>query len=1398
MEAINSFEGGINRDTSELLKNKNTYIDALNVDLVLDELNGSFVLSNSKGNKLMSSIPSTSKIVNISSTGTASYLNFIINNNNSVQTSVINVPPNTSNQQLSDLLKSSNAYILNKDYVSIYFNESNVVIVPNGQGIDVSFSGNTSSIIQNTIKNIPETVLQYPIGYTNINDELYIISTTCNSSDSSVITSSGYGFIWKFDYDKINYDPSLSKFTLIYAANLNMSTYYHIPRTGIVGRYETSKTKKIWWTDNYNPIRYLNVANPNVFAEDPTTLAFNSVNDFSRPKLLRIEDSGAVAMNTGLYYSAYRLRKTQGNTTIISELSNPVAIGAGTIGGSYNQYTGSTGGTTPKTIVWEVSNIDTDFDFIDFIVIKKENGGYGNWTSKDIYTITKVSDEQINNRTTITFSFSYEQIAAGESLTLEDMSSFSEGALFTHAKSIAEKDQYLIAANIRNENSNGFINYDARAFRSDSSGKVLLKNNDIQFDLSLDEAMSLAKTEDCINEYDTSRECLYKPGTSVLGGKGKNIEYEFYTVSVLADEIPVATGFVHTDLLPLIHTSKSNSDFNLMVKSGSNNESYNLFNFHNDIKNPQLSGNFIGYTRGEIYRFGLQFFDKNKRPLFVEWIGDIKFPDHFDKNNNSYFIDGSSAGLTNFITSSTINGKQYTHQLGIKFTLNNINDISSKIGGYSIVRMQRTNSDKRIIVQGFVNSALTSFGGDSGRVWAAGGWYENYKRSFFHCPSLGNSDKIPSIGNNIDYKYKSQSLGTSNFNTLTSVDGGDTYWVKNVTGKYYTLNRYDSFKSVINEVRYVTGEEIVGNSTNFMVLNRSPRVPSRKIGVSDRYINYGLPSYYIETANGILNENSYDGSERATYQDYFYNDFLGIANITRELSNQYNGNNYNARSKSQYISCNHFRAIFEKTQVPQSETFLLFGGDTYVNLYDTMLFRKDWGNPDETRSRSSHVVVVPLETNVNTSMVASFAPRYNWTKAFDDSKNNTASAYYENYFPVFSSENNINYYYSQPNEFDEVDTWVNRFAHSDQKINGENTESWANFKLANVWDVEGTNGEINAILPFNDSMYFWQDKAFGRMMINTRAALTDTSGGGISQIYTGLPQTNILQRHEYVSNIAGTKYSNSIIKAVTGLYWIDSNNKKLYKFDGKLEPLSDTKGLYSYFINSINIDLDKPHYINNGIHGISSGYDTKRNKLYFTIHNGEKSYTIGYNEKIGAFLSFYSFKPSLYLDSDSDFLSFNSEDIYLHEKSNYGEYYGIKEKSYIKFIVNDNPSATKIFDNLHIISESLSVNGENQNKDTWNRIRITNNYQNTDFQDLVYNSNLRRIERKFNLDVPRNRVLYTNNDSPNIYTDLSQGEKDYGERIRDRFINIELEYDNVDSNNLKTTLISTNYRVSIR
>lgn len=59
---------------------------------------------------------------------------------------------------------------------------------------------------------------------------------------------------------------------------------------------------------------------------------------------------------------------------------------------------------------------------------------------------------------------------------------------------------------------------------------------------------------------------------------------------------------------------------------------------YKNYKNPIFTKDYLGYQRGEVYRFGILFYDKSGNPTFVSPIGDIRMPDNdmeYESHNSS-------------------------------------------------------------------------------------------------------------------------------------------------------------------------------------------------------------------------------------------------------------------------------------------------------------------------------------------------------------------------------------------------------------------------------------------------------------------------------------------------------------------------------------------------------------------------------------------------------------------------------------------------------------------------------------------------------------------------------------------------------------------------------------------
>lgn len=1440
MESINTFSKGMDLDINPLNLDKTKYREANNVRILNDVGSTSFSISNVKGTLDDLLIPNTPefKKLEVIASGTAATLTIATTNLSGVTTTESNATAlNTTGmnpQELYNFIVNDGGYTQFLIACNIYIGNTFLVFVPN-PGYTLS-SILVSSELAVTNDYVPAQSWLEIIGSVELRQKVYLFTTnnkTKNPGGHNPLLptdSPSVGQIWQYTYDKITLIGTLK---LIYNNYVDFSTYYAIPPTATEGRYENSGVERIYFTDNYNKLRSINCADPNSLALDVSLLNIVPSVDMDRPILTNIGNGGGSSVKVGAYQACYRLKNTGGAVTNFCELSDIVYVvpaneQANTGGANFRDYVGANAGsTTNKQITWTVSNLDKDYDRIEFAIAFRS-------TSIELATITIIDDAPISALDS--YEITYDGSELGIDLTLEEF--LSTSVAFTHCKTIGTKDNRLFVGNVRNLLSE--IDYDARAFRAFTNAPVttpniLLTNDGINLPYTLSGAESLAQTEDAINEYGTALECKFKPGGGgVLGGAGLNISYEFYTEAIAADR-DVANGryFSVIDGTPAPWRS-TNPDFNITslkldVKSFIDNytqasqEIPTVFGgnkINAGFKYPPYTSALRGFQRNEIYRFGIQFFDKSKNPTFVKWIGDIKMPNFFDINFNSTYSNGTPTGIQDFrlcfVGNNTggVYDEAFIQTLGVKFEVKISPEISKLIDGYSIVRVKREDKDKTITSSGYLNALDSAVDGDMYMItpntvntsmgFNVGSRTNSPTRyGWFITPDIMFSTILPDTSQTMtinailrrvnDYVGSSISLG------------GDPYWYY----KYYNF----SSPPVSNTVHLLEQCTYVGYGGNTWADAAMADVFNYDKGIqtgADLPFG-GTPNAHASTVRSTAIGNPAFFLYSSINIPYFANEEKLYVSFSRTLTNQYGGNTYSARANNTYISCSHYRPVRNSSST-LSDDFKLFGGDIFVSMYDSCRAAKNFGltNRAQEPNKWSTTFYFPVESVCNPDL----RNGYYMNKDFPGNAEIEMKETYT-YNSSYHSECDVKSFFPKPDPFILNEEFDNRFHASEIKINGEFTDNWGIFKINNFWDVEGTYGPINAMQILKDKMFFWQSRAFGIIQINPRSVITDVNNDTNSalQVGTGLP----LQRHDYISTEIGLQHQWGLTKSSYKNVWLDVSNKKFFASSGEdgVVPLSDVKGMFSYFnknlIYNVN-NFDKPVYEDEelGINGVVAVYDFKYDQAIFTVHDTKNptqsgqiknKYTFVYDDRIDAFTSFMSFTPKIYFTDGYKIFSTDPNDlsrIYIHDSGKYCNFYFKTYDSSINVVSNESPLTTKVFDNLVYDSQAIDANGVNYNDDTWNTIRIYNDYQNTDYQLLIPGANIKRKERSWQLAVPRNRVLYSTSNSPNIFTDLSPTDKPIGERMRDKYVLIQLIYNNLKNRSFSFNNLKSIFRQSPR
>jgi hypothetical protein len=297
-------------------------------------------------------------------------------------------------------------------------------------------------------------------------------------------------------------------------------------------------------------------------------------------------------------------------------------------------------------------------------------------------------------------------------------------------------------------------------------------------------------------------------------------------------------------------------------------------------------------------------------------------------------------------------------------------------------------------------------------------------------------------------------------------------------------------------------------------------------------------------------------------------------------------------------------------------------------------------------------------------------------------------------------------------------------------------------------------------------------------------------------------EAGVFSRYDYLSDTVGNLDKWSVIASPNSIYWFDPSEKSIYRYKGGASPLSKLGGIESWVRNNYETGDT-----------VITSYDKKHNEVWFTL-SGSK-YTVAFSEILDVFTSFYSFVPKQYMTLyDGKIYSTNDNRVlYLHDSEDdviynrFRWYDEPKEQPKVKFIVNDNYAYTKVFDNIAFRSNAyrLAQPGTdsvyvNDYYTTFDRLRIYNEFQNTDWVELVPNNNIMRRENEWTLVVPRDAVNQNISDRPDIFdpANLDQ-DRLFRPRIRGEYCVVELTMsDNTEISKFVLPYVKVNYRLSYR
>lgn len=1472
--SINTFIRGMNRDVDKSVLAKDSYLESKNFRIVTSKGSSSAAKENVEGNKLINDTFLTS----------------------------------------TDSILVGSTYLVVKEsvsYAAITYSVGDTFVGVFGTP---NFTGSGKVLSLSASKMFPDN--QYICGAIRLRDYIVVFTTT---NTGVPVHGTGRNMIWKLILDKEN--ETITSLTLLYDDFLNAGAgsdtldFSLENRIKAVSRYETPNIQKVYWTDNYNTLRYLDVVKNLTITGSPYTVndymsttmfEFLPLFNSSKPTL---SDVVSGSIQTGVVQYAYQLYRANGAETAMSAVSDVIHVV------SDNDF-------KPNTIYYkgDAEQVNSGKGFV-ISIDNTGNNGY------DRLRLIRLHYPSLNSIPTISISNEIEINVIGSVITITDIGetlgqltidefNIASTDLFK-CEDIAIKDNILFASNI--EMSTYDIDFDFRAVRFNKLGTVEIPHVDVvssgaylhpngidinftrQSDATIRVTISNMNTRcglsglDHINDISTVEFLMPNPADVVIDGLYTDTHSSTLIYSATKSQVSVTplgafyydsgtdtltfdvttSGSFFTDFFnfengtlyaiswtytwhevqavtPTARLDDSNPMNNIVLSDLSptswasyteEHDGINVFNnTDNDIdpllaykyqsdgltlgaEGPNVKISFatetiyidsthgVAYTYGasstgstdasyasfaspfksgklswqrdEVYRLAAVATNTRGQRSYPKWMCDLRMPSLHE------------AGYDVLAEYDTLSGMTASHVL---FPVIEFKSLPADIASVQIYRVKRERSDRFVVTQGILQPTKEI---GLGQLVVDRIIEDNDS-------SLGVTKLLsPEILINKNIAKQANDY-------LEYVTNYDSNFFSSTNAKWglYKCHTNNNVPFVLDTRTDISESMLI-----------SPMIDSVSIGGED-YINY---SFLLSIGGHALTHGAYGSSGLLLKYDNLSwsvdsSSYCIVNYKSNVYGSQYGGHTYEARGLNIYLPCSD---IITTTGTSNE----IRGGDTYIGYFDIVDLIYDLStNVDDDYLSFHESVYVPLESSINTALIHSqSSPHRAWVEetGTTDTNNIRLTQEYAGthvlviggtdveyiqpddlylYNTVYSQQSTAQYVIGEMLDSSRETVFDTMIKASNIKSNGELSDSWTKFGINEYIEVDGNFGEVRALSLVGNKLLYWQEDAFGILSVNERSLIQDSQTSSLV-LGTG----GILDRYDYISTKIGILDKFAMVNADNSVYWFYDKDYSLYRFSDRVDNLTKSKSMWSWFKNNYSSD-----YI---VHGVN---DIRYNEVIFTLYNPttQDGYTVSFNEQTDAFDTLYDFVPHLYIDykdgylSTKPFLDINKSLVFFHNSTINPRcrFYSILEASdsdidntypsTIKLLQNEDYVATKVFDNIFYISNAYSKSGDyDLYKITFDSLRCYNDYQNTGWVTLTYDNNIMRRERGWTMAIPRNMVTSQYTETVDIFSPLNidnTGTKDYAERIRDKYIVVDLSFDNSSQARFVVPFIGIKYRISYR
>lgn len=373
---------------------------------------------------------------------------------------------------------------------------------------------------------------------------------------------------------------------------------------------------------------------------------------------------------------------------------------------------------------------------------------------------------------------------------------------------------------------------------------------------------------------------------------------------------------------------------------------------------------------------------------------------------------------------------------------------------------------------------------------------------------------------------------------------------------------------------------------------------------------------------------------------------------------------------------------------------------------------------------------------------------------------------------VYSQTNNFFNYRILDSDYYNLSTYASTITWTLDHTPAADNDLWTNITLANVLNLDGTKGAVNALSTYKDSIFCFQDSAISKILYNERVQIEASDGVPIEISNSGKVDGQV-----YLFDTVGCTNKESIVITPGGVYFIDNVSKQLWSIGGE-----------SPMVISSNYGF-KNWFSDNGYKEEFSFYDYRRNDLYLLYPDISLIKSDILADGFSSFMSYNNRDVKAMFNTGDEFYSLysNKEGLQLFKMfgGEYNNFFGNYKDFYITFISNAEPTEDKIFTNVETrVAFSNPEIGENHLRifDYIEAGDPKGNYQwGRDILDFKKAgvSNAKKKFKIWRLDIPRSFV----------YDDGFDTDKKTLQRIRDTWTKIKLGVNsNLENQNLKMQL----------